>query len=98
MNGIDRNANDHDRHRRNWQRLADRLLPTAFVFNEVPAGTVNGVNVTFTLAATPLTGTVQLFKDGLLLKPTTNYSVSGLTITFVVAPAGGSVLLAHYLR
>jgi len=71
---------------------------THFIFNEVPSGTIDGANVTFTLANTPTTGTVQLFKNGLLLIPTTDYSVSGNTITFVVAPPGGSTLLCHYMK
>jgi len=76
-----------------WGVLSDR-----FVFNEVPTGTVDGVNAAFTLANTPVAGTVQVFKSGLLQTPTTDYTVSGTTVTFVVAPAGGSVLLVHYMK
>lgn len=73
-------------------------MSTLMVFNEAPAGTIDGVNTAFTLANTAVAGTVQLFKTGLLLRPTTDYTHSGSNITMIVAPAGGSWLLAHYLK
>lgn len=77
------------------------LATTNFVFNEVPSGTINGTNVTFTLANTPTSGKVTLYKNGLLLTPTTDYTISGSTITYVVAPnttGGTDSLEAHYLK
>lgn len=67
--------------------------------SEVPAGVVNGVNVTFTLTATPnpLTS-LHLFWNGLRQTPTTDYSIVGNTITMVVAPAVGSTPLADYRK
>jgi hypothetical protein len=81
--------------------ISTGLTTSNFVFNEIPSGTIDGSNVTFTLANTPVTGTIQLFKNGFLLKPTTDYSVSGSTITMVTAPSNtgySDVLLAHYLK
>jgi hypothetical protein len=81
-----------------WAAPTVYLLSTNFVFNEVPSGTINGVNTAFTLANTPTAGTVRVYKSGLRQVLTTDYSVSGTTITFVVAPAGGSTLIADYLK
>lgn len=69
---------------------------TTFVFNETPSGTVNGSNVTFTLAATPTAGTVRVHLNGLRQILTTDYSISTDTITFVTAPLTGDVLVADY--
>lgn len=69
-----------------------------FVFNETPSGTINGSNVTFTIANTPTSGTLVLTKNGLQQKPTTDYTISSGTITMVVAPATGALLLANYMK
>lgn len=90
---INTNAISPEVQRKNWNQFY-----LVFVFNETPAGTVNGSNKVFTLIDPPYQGKYQVFKNGLLLKPTTDYAVSGKTITFVSAPAGGAVLLAHYMR
>jgi hypothetical protein len=70
---------------------------------EVPAGTVNGTNKTFTLAHPPQTGYLDLYINpagtdiGLyLLDDPTQYTITGSTITFVTAPPSGSTLLANY--
>lgn len=75
-------------------------LPVAATFaQEIPSGTVNGSNVTFTLVNTPAAvASVQLHMDGLLLIPTTDYSISGSTITMVVAPATGQKLQVVYSK
>lgn len=66
---------------------------------ETPSGTVNGSNTTFTIANVPLeTEAVQVFKNGLLQRLTTDYTFSGTTITFVNAPATASDLQVHYIR
>ena len=69
-----------------------------FVDNEVVGGTLNGSNVTFTLANTPTSGSVSLFLNGDLLQSGTgnDYTISGLTITMLAAPASTDKLLANY--
>jgi hypothetical protein len=69
------------------------------VFNETPSGSVNGSNATFTLAFTPIAGTLQLFLNGVLQTEgaDNDYVLSGTTITFNAAPEEGA-LLASYLR
>lgn len=71
---------------------------TSFAVNEVPVGTVDGANVTFTLANTPSAGTQQLYLNGLRQKAGAgnDYTISGATITMSVAPASGDVLLCDY--
>jgi hypothetical protein len=70
--------------------------PSSYNFiEEVPTGTVNGVNVTFTLSSVPL-DMVSLTLNGRPLKPTIDYTRSGSTITMIVAPALGQELYAIY--
>lgn len=67
-----------------------------FIDNETPAGTINGSNVTFTLANTPESGSVKVFLNGMRQTLTEDYTISGATITFVSAPPSGSILRADY--
>jgi hypothetical protein len=84
--------------------LANDLVTFGYVsgsvgtdIQETPTGTVNGVNVTFTVSQTPTSaGAFQLFLDGLLLDLTTHYTRSGVTITMVTAPNFGQTLRAVY--
>lgn len=64
-----------------------------------PTGTVNGVNVTFTVSPVPTAGLfLLLFRNGLLqtVGGANDYTISGATITFNVAPVTGDVLVAVY--
>ncbi|TXH13392.1 MAG: hypothetical protein E6R03_11445 [Hyphomicrobiaceae bacterium] len=87
---LDVQANDMFRVRRNFQRLGQ------LVYGETPAGDVDGVNDEFTLVSSPITGTLRLFLDGLLLRPTSDFTVAGNVITLGTAPSPGSWLLADY--
>lgn len=67
------------------------------VYNEIPAGTVNGINAVFTTAFTPTSGTERLYRAGLRMTPyAVDYSMAGSTITFVVAPPSGDNILIDY--
>lgn len=68
----------------------------AIVYDEVPGGTVNGLNSTFTLAHLPITGSQEIYQNGLRLTPTGDYTISGSTITMIVPPPVQTVLLANY--
>lgn len=82
-----------------WQAATGGGLSSSnFVFNEVPSGTINGVNTTFTLANTPTAGTVAIFLRGLRMKLTTDYTISGSTITMINIPDTGDDLVADYLK
>lgn len=65
---------------------------------ETPSGSVNGSNVTFTLANSPSPATsLSLYVNGALQTPGgEDYSLSGATITMVNAPLTGSIIRAWY--
>lgn len=62
--------------------------------NITPTGTINGVNLTFTLPDVPFSGTLRVYADGVRQKLTSDFTLSGNTITFVVAPT--SNILCDY--
>lgn len=72
-------------------------LPT-FITGEVPGGTLDGNNSTFTLANAPSGTSLLLFRNGLLLQPGTDYALSGSTIQFAgtVIPQPQDALVAEY--
>lgn len=70
-----------------------------FVDKETPSGSVDGSNVTFTLANTPTAGSEHFWVDGTLQKPGgVDYTISGGTITCTYPPHVGAVLLCSYRR
>jgi hypothetical protein len=74
------------------------VLPQ-FSDGETPSGTINGSNVTFTLAFVPSPATsVQLYLNGLQMDQGVDYTITGSTVSFVSAsvPQTGDVLLASY--
>lgn len=73
---------------------------TNFVTNEVPSGTINGVNASFTLAATPTAGTEQLYLNGVRLFPGAgnDYTISGTAITMLNVPQTGDRLTSDYRK
>jgi hypothetical protein len=82
-----------------YYRISGTGSTAAIVDFEVPAGSVNGTNSTFRLAATPNPGaSLKLYNNGLLLKPGADYNLSNNTITFVPAaiPQTGDLLVASY--
>lgn len=70
----------------------------SFADAEVPTGAINGVNVTFTLAASPSPSlSLALYRNGVLQEGGgVDYTLSSATITFVAAPGSGDILLAFY--
>lgn len=72
---------------------------SSLVWNEIPTGSVNGVNDTFTLADTP--SALMLHVNGLLqyAGAANDFTLSGATITFNAGaiPQTGDVLLATYI-
>ena len=71
----------------------------AFVENQVPGGAIDGSNAVFTLSAAPNPGTsLQLYRNGLLQKLGTDYTLSSTTVTFTSSaiPQVSDVLLAAY--
>lgn len=67
-----------------------------FSDEETPSGTVNGTNLVFTVAHTPTSGTLKLYKNGLRLKRGVDYTISVATITMLYSMDVGSTLVCDY--
>jgi hypothetical protein len=77
----------------------DYMAPSSFVTRETPSGTVNGSNTSFTLANTPISGSEMLYENGLLQEPGgQDYTISGTSITFAVAPISGDRIRCSYFK
>lgn len=65
---------------------------------ETPTGTVDGVNAAFTLTHAPSPATsLMLELNGIMQAPAgVDYTLSGTTITYGVAPGSGSIHRAWY--
>jgi hypothetical protein len=77
---------------------ASSVIFPSFVTGETPAGTVNGLNTTFTLANTPSGSSLMLFRNGVLVAPGLDYTLTGSTIQFagVATPQTQDTLAASY--
>lgn len=73
------------------------LFTSSITTNEVPSGTINGSNTVFTTAAAFTN--IWVYKNGVRMKGGgADYTVTNnTTITFVTAPATGTVLLVDYI-
>ena len=60
----------------------------------------DGEVVAFTLASAPVANSLQIFLNGLLQEEGSgkDYTVSGTTVTFAVAPEAGDILLVYYVK
>jgi hypothetical protein len=82
-----------------FYRVAGGPATIAFADAEAPAGTMDGSNATFTLAAAPNpTASLQLFKNGTLLTANRDYTLSRTTLTFFgsAIPQPGDKVQAFY--
>jgi len=59
-------------------------------------GVGDGSETEFDLDNTPVTGSLKLYLNNVLLTETTHYSISTATITFVVYPPNGHAITANY--
>lgn len=70
-----------------------------FVDGELPTGAINGTNATFTLSTAPSpVASLNLFRNGILMRQGIGYTVSGNTITVAAGsiPGTGDILQAWY--
>lgn len=85
-----------------WQQIPTSagLLGSNFVEKEVPSGSINGSNVTFTLANTPVAGTEHVYVNGVLMESGAgnDYTITGATITLATAPASGEKIRVSYRK
>ena len=77
----------------------DAVLEADVIVNEIPSGLINSLNLIYTIANTPVTGTVAVFLNGMYQAPGggLDYTISGTTITFVKAPRTNSDLYVTYI-
>jgi len=66
------------------------------VFNEIPSGTINGINNIFTIANIPVFGSLRVYMNGQRLAVGSDYTLVGKTITFVNTPISGSIIIVDY--
>ena len=85
-----------------WYRLPSTGTPVInFTDAESPAGAINGVNTTFTLAETPFpASSLRVFRNGLLQKEGVDFTQAVTTITFLPnsIPQTGDILQASYRK
>jgi hypothetical protein len=81
-------------------QLSGTTFSIYFVNMETPSGTINGSNDAFSLANSPVSGSVMLFLNGVLLEAGSgnDYTISGTSITMATAPSSGDKLRATYFR
>ncbi len=73
--------------------------PIAFSDNEIPGGAINGTNAVFTLSNAPAPAvSLSLFRNGMLLRPSLDYSLNSASIMFTLTaiPQTGDYLQASY--
>jgi hypothetical protein len=76
------------------------LASNNILWRSAVGGTIDGSNTVFTLSSTPNpAGTETVFLNGILQEPNgEDYTISGATITFVVAPPSGSRIRVTYVN
>lgn len=79
-----------------WDYFVFLSNPTSYLNGEVPVGVVDGVNTVFTLSNLPSSLKDSGYLNGVRQKRGADYTISGQTITFVVAPPIASNLLWDY--
>jgi len=70
-----------------------------FVDSQTPAGVINGSNTVFTLGLAPSpASSLALYRNGVMLKASVDYTLSSNTVTFgsQSIPQAGDILLASY--
>jgi hypothetical protein len=73
---------------------------TSFVDEEVPTGSVNGVNVEFTLANAPVATSLKVYLNGQRLKSGAgfDYTLAASVITLAYAPESTDVIVVEYRK
>jgi hypothetical protein len=81
-----------------YYRMPGNGAASNFTDDETPGGSMNGTNVTFTLASAPNPpASLRLYRNGLLLAPGGDYTLNGSAITIISTPPGsGDTLTAYY--
>lgn len=65
--------------------------------DQTPTGTINSSNTIFNIANVPSpASSLKVYLNGARMRITEDYTLSGTTITFTIAPPTGSILLTDY--
>jgi hypothetical protein len=76
---------------------ADANFTSNNEIQDVPTGLIDSSNTIYTLAQTPTSNaSVKVYLNGIFQRQGTDYTISGVTLTFTTAPATSSVLDAVY--
>ena len=84
-----------------WQQVNSSGLTSAnFVDKEIPSGSINGSNTSFSLANTPVAGSEHVYLNGVLQESGSgnDYTISAATITYLAAPLTGEKLRVSYRK
>jgi len=75
------------------------ITESDYIVREIPTGLINSINVTFTLANTPVVGKEMVFLNGVLqyAGAAKDYTISGAVITFIKAPKTNSEVVVTYI-
>lgn len=76
------------------------LTSANFVDKEIPSGAINGSNVTFTLANTPIAGSEHVYLNGVLQESGAgnDYTITVSAITYLSAPLTGEKVRVTYRK
>jgi hypothetical protein len=77
--------------------VAGKIAIANYIVRESPTGTYNSSNTTFTLAHTPISGKEEVYVNGVQQELTTDYTISGATLTMIVAPRSTDKIRATYI-
>lgn len=79
---------------------ADVIHHSDFVIQQSVTGDIDGSNTTFSLAATPRSNTLTLILNGLVLAEgaSSDYTISGTTVTMAYAPDEDDRLVVSYVK
>ncbi len=76
------------------------LTTENIITRETPTGLLNGVNVTYVLANTPVSGTEHVYLNGILQDEGAgnDYTISAATITYAAAPISTDKIRVSYIK
>jgi hypothetical protein len=78
-----------------WVSSSGKFIPATLGATTILAG--DGSTVAFTITNLYNVNNILVFQNGLCLRPTTDYTVSGTTLTFLTPPPLAAVIMIRYL-
>lgn len=74
-------------------------IVSSWIPNEIPTGTINGINKDFELAYNPATEVIVRLTGSVIVPGISkDYTISGKVITFIKAPKIGMEVVVSYFR